>query len=317
MERFDAIVVGAGPAGSTAAFRLSRAGARVLLVDREHFPRDKPCGGGLTYRAVRGCRCPWTRSSRTWSTGSSSASTSAGGFERSSDGPLILMTQRRRLDAHLAERAAAAGADFRDGVRAREPRAGARRRHRPLRRLRSRGAGRDRSGRRQRSHRQGAGPAGDAASRGRARRKRALTRTSAASAAARSSISAPFRVGTHGRFRRATTSTSVSAAGSGRARACASTSPGRARGTPFRPSACPTCAVTGCRCADRVSGRFAGGCSPSGTRPASSTRCSGDGIYEALVSARLAAEAALNVLAGRSPDLEPYAAARSPGRSTR
>ena len=53
MERFDAIVIGAGPAGSTAAFRLARAGARVLLLDRERFPRDKPCGGGLTNRAVR------------------------------------------------------------------------------------------------------------------------------------------------------------------------------------------------------------------------------------------------------------------------
>ena len=53
MERFDALVVGAGPAGSTAAFRLARAGARVLLVDKARFPRDKPCGGGLTVRAVR------------------------------------------------------------------------------------------------------------------------------------------------------------------------------------------------------------------------------------------------------------------------
>ena len=53
MERFDAIVVGAGPAGSTAALRLVRAGARVLLLDRERFPRDKPCGGGLTERAVK------------------------------------------------------------------------------------------------------------------------------------------------------------------------------------------------------------------------------------------------------------------------
>lgn len=39
-------------------------------------------------------------------------------FERRSDRPLILMTQRRRLDHHLAERAAAAGADFRDAARA-------------------------------------------------------------------------------------------------------------------------------------------------------------------------------------------------------
>ena len=38
-------------------------------------------------------------------------------FRRTSTEPLILMTQRRRLDAHLAEQAAAAGATFRDGVR--------------------------------------------------------------------------------------------------------------------------------------------------------------------------------------------------------
>jgi flavin-dependent dehydrogenase len=41
-------------------------------------------------------------------------------LERTSDAPLVLMTQRRRLDAHLAEAAAAAGADFRDGVRVRD-----------------------------------------------------------------------------------------------------------------------------------------------------------------------------------------------------
>src|SRR5439155_7920889 len=39
-------------------------------------------------------------------------------FERGGEGPLVLMTQRRRLDAHLAGQAADAGADFRDGVRA-------------------------------------------------------------------------------------------------------------------------------------------------------------------------------------------------------
>lgn len=40
----DVIVVGAGPAGSMAAAVLARAGLRVLLLDREHFPRDKACG---------------------------------------------------------------------------------------------------------------------------------------------------------------------------------------------------------------------------------------------------------------------------------
>ena len=118
MERFDAIVVGAGPAGSTAAFRLSRAGARVLLIDREHFPRDKPCGGGLTYRAVR--QLPVSVDPVVEDTVHRFRLGFRYGrhFERVSQGPLVLMTQRRRLDAHLAEQAAAAGADFRDGVRA-------------------------------------------------------------------------------------------------------------------------------------------------------------------------------------------------------
>lgn len=38
MEQFGAIVVGAGPAGSTAAYRLAREGARVLLLDKGTIP---------------------------------------------------------------------------------------------------------------------------------------------------------------------------------------------------------------------------------------------------------------------------------------
>lgn len=48
----DAVVVGAGPGGSAAAYWLARSGADVLLVDKAHFPRDKPCGDGLTPHAV-------------------------------------------------------------------------------------------------------------------------------------------------------------------------------------------------------------------------------------------------------------------------
>ena len=47
MERFDVAVVGAGPAGAAAALAACRAGARVLLLDRAGFPRDKPCGDGI------------------------------------------------------------------------------------------------------------------------------------------------------------------------------------------------------------------------------------------------------------------------------
>jgi menaquinone-9 beta-reductase len=47
----DMIVVGAGPAGAWAAYTLARAGARVAIVDGSH-PREKPCGGGVTGRAL-------------------------------------------------------------------------------------------------------------------------------------------------------------------------------------------------------------------------------------------------------------------------
>src|SRR5437899_1512519 len=53
VKRYGAAVIGAGPAGSVTAIHLARGGARVLLVDKATFPRDKPCGGGLTLRAVR------------------------------------------------------------------------------------------------------------------------------------------------------------------------------------------------------------------------------------------------------------------------
>jgi len=118
MERFDAIVVGAGPAGSTAALRLSRAGARVLLLDRERFPRDKPCGGGLTERAVKQLPVPVDPVVEEVVDRFELGFRYGTRFERGGERPLVLMTQRRRLDAFLAEQAVGAGAVFRDGVRA-------------------------------------------------------------------------------------------------------------------------------------------------------------------------------------------------------
>jgi geranylgeranyl reductase family protein len=119
----DIAIVGGGPAGSTAAYRLASAGARVLVVDRAVFPRDKPCGGGVTGRAARllpfsiepvvedvvdrlDCRLHFgTR------------------FVRRARAPLALMTQRRRLDDFLLRKAAEAGADVRDGVKVADVRA--------------------------------------------------------------------------------------------------------------------------------------------------------------------------------------------------
>jgi geranylgeranyl reductase family protein len=117
MRSYDALVVGAGPAGSSTAIHLARAGARILLVDKARFPRDKPCGGGLTGRAL--ARIPVDpspvverdvdRFELRLRYGSR--------FARTHDRPLIRMTQRRWLDAFLVEQAVSAGAELRDGVR--------------------------------------------------------------------------------------------------------------------------------------------------------------------------------------------------------
>jgi len=116
MSAFDVAVVGAGPAGSTAAYRLARAGAHVLLVDRARFPRDKPCGGGVTVRAAKllpfsidpviedvveqvELRLRYRRR-----------------VVRRTQAPIAYMTQRRRLDHFLLEKAREAGAEVREGV---------------------------------------------------------------------------------------------------------------------------------------------------------------------------------------------------------
>lgn len=49
---YEAIVVGAGPAGSSAAAVLGQAGKRVLMLDKSGFPRDKTCGDGVTFKCL-------------------------------------------------------------------------------------------------------------------------------------------------------------------------------------------------------------------------------------------------------------------------
>ena len=119
-ESFDVIVVGAGPAGSTSAYFLAREGLSVLLLDRARFPRDKPCGGGVTGRAAAllpfsidpvvedvvdrlEIGLSYTRR-----------------FVRQSEKPLIYMTRRVALDALLVAQASAAGVVFRDATKVTE-----------------------------------------------------------------------------------------------------------------------------------------------------------------------------------------------------
>jgi geranylgeranyl reductase family protein len=124
VPKYDAIVVGAGPAGSTCAYRLAEAGTSVLLLDRARFPRDKPCGGGVTGRAARLLPFRIDPVVEDVCTSVRMRLRYGAWIERGNGDPLVSMTQRRRLDAYLAEQAANAGADFRDGAKVERVEAG-------------------------------------------------------------------------------------------------------------------------------------------------------------------------------------------------
>jgi menaquinone-9 beta-reductase len=122
----DVLIAGAGPAGSIAALRLARAGARVLLVDRARFPRDKLCGDTLNPGAMRildglGLRAAVEAVSRPLEgmllTGNGGVRV-RGTYGR---GLMARALTRRALDQLLLEAAVAAGAKFQDGVRVEGP----------------------------------------------------------------------------------------------------------------------------------------------------------------------------------------------------
>ncbi|MFL5963803.1 MAG: geranylgeranyl reductase family protein [Gaiellaceae bacterium] len=116
MQHFDVLVVGGGPAGSTTGYRLAEAGASVLLVDKATFPRDKPCGGGLTVRAVRQCPVDPSPVVEAEVDLVELRFRYGDAVEHRTATPVIRMTQRRRLDAFLLDAARARGVEVREGT---------------------------------------------------------------------------------------------------------------------------------------------------------------------------------------------------------
>jgi geranylgeranyl reductase family protein len=114
----DVIVAGAGPAGAVAARTLAAAGIRTLLVDRATFPRNKPCGGGLSARALR--RFPWLESvtagidlhriQRLHLEGPQQSS-----FDLDDHEPCVVLIRRVEFDDALVQDAVRAGARLESG----------------------------------------------------------------------------------------------------------------------------------------------------------------------------------------------------------
>lgn len=115
----DVIVVGAGPAGATAARTLAAAGVRTLLIDRARFPRYKACGGAVTTRALarfphllpalHGISTQWISRLVLQGPGGRSA-------ELRSASPAVLTVRRVEFDALLVSLARGAGAEVLEGT---------------------------------------------------------------------------------------------------------------------------------------------------------------------------------------------------------
>ena len=111
-ETWDAIVVGAGPAGCAAAYDLAAAGRRVLLLDRSEFPRPKACAGGLTIKAVRALRYPIDPVVRLWARSIVLEQSPTHAVMVGRRSPVCAMTVREELDSFCLERTRERGAQF-------------------------------------------------------------------------------------------------------------------------------------------------------------------------------------------------------------
>ncbi|MDR7521500.1 MAG: geranylgeranyl reductase family protein [Armatimonadota bacterium] len=112
--RYDVVVAGAGPAGATAARECALHGLSVILLDRAAFPRDKPCGGGVTLRAARHLPFALTPVVERVIYGARVSVRGSPWVDLRSPEPIAYLTQRSRLDGFLVEEALCAGVTLRE-----------------------------------------------------------------------------------------------------------------------------------------------------------------------------------------------------------
>lgn len=112
----DVIVVGAGPAGATAARGLAGLGVDTLIVERARLPRYKSCAGGVPVRTARILGFPIDAVIEDTVTGVTVTDRGRDAITRWSRAPLVHMVMRDRFDALLTDHARAAGARLTEGV---------------------------------------------------------------------------------------------------------------------------------------------------------------------------------------------------------
>lgn len=107
---WDVVVVGAGPAGATAALAAAQAGVSVLLLERQELPRYKLCGGGLIGLSLSALPTGFTAPIRNEARSVTFSLDLASGTTREATATVIPMVMRSEFDALLVDHAVAAGA---------------------------------------------------------------------------------------------------------------------------------------------------------------------------------------------------------------
>jgi geranylgeranyl reductase family protein len=110
---FDVIIAGAGPAGSTCAGACAAAGLRTLLLEREAFPRPKPCGGALSERGLSHLGFPLPPELIERECFGARVHYGTHTVDVRKDCRIAVIVDREQFDAYLAERAVEAGAVLR------------------------------------------------------------------------------------------------------------------------------------------------------------------------------------------------------------
>ena len=110
----DVIIVGAGPAGALLGYLLAQQQFQVLLIEKKKFPRYKPCGGGLTRRALALLPFDISQIVEDVTTRASLFLSNRILLETTYPDPIITMVMRDKFDAFLMDRALQAGVAFMD-----------------------------------------------------------------------------------------------------------------------------------------------------------------------------------------------------------
>ncbi|MBM4346621.1 MAG: geranylgeranyl reductase family protein [Deltaproteobacteria bacterium] len=112
---YDVIVVGAGPGGSTAARFCARSGLKTLLIEKEKFPRYKPCGGCLSLKTIQLLNLDLSPVIENTIFGAKFSYCLKDSFYIESKEPIAYMVMRDRFDQFLKEKALEEGVKILEG----------------------------------------------------------------------------------------------------------------------------------------------------------------------------------------------------------